>query len=323
MQQLLPVIQKWSRHYRQNAQGVMHEVTTSIVESQNSATEGNHSYSAEFQLTLNHSLESLTLFGRNYIDRKMQQSSTQCSKSVLWSNNATKNFLTDYAEHVVIGHLCHCTSYYVVRCGEIKWLVCSKYSLDKVMIADITPKDAYPKFVHVREVTLSSTNNANICQLKCLCSFYAQVGLPFAHVLLLCHNVEPSMCKVRWWKVYRFSYLHDIDVTEEIDNFLEQECSRPTEITVSKSNLQSTSTPLPAFGEGVTEKVYQSMVMIHKNLTPVTYDGPYVAQLHKQLVSLEDDIMTDLLSIYDDDGRSDYCGVYSEFSLSRGNAHKT
>ncbi len=52
-------------------------VTTSIVESQNSATKGNHSYSVKCQMTLDLSLETLTLFGRNYIDRKMQQSAKQ------------------------------------------------------------------------------------------------------------------------------------------------------------------------------------------------------------------------------------------------------
>ncbi len=68
------------------------------------------------------------------------------------------------------------------------------------------------------------------------------------------------MCKVRWWKVYHYSYL------------------------------------------------------INKNLSPVTYDGPYVVQLREQLVSVDDDsIMSSLLTLEDDDGRSDYCGVYTEF----------
>jgi hypothetical protein len=111
MQQLLPVVQKWGRHFRQNAQGVMHEVTTSIVESQNSATKGNHSYSVKCQMTLDLSLETLILFGRNYIDRKMQQSATQYSKSALCSSNCTNNFLTDYAGHVVSSNLCRGTSY--------------------------------------------------------------------------------------------------------------------------------------------------------------------------------------------------------------------
>jgi hypothetical protein len=131
MQQLLPVVHKWGRHYRQNSEGVMHEVTTSIVESQNSATKGNHSYSVKCQMTLDHSLETLTLFGRNYIDRKMQQSATQCSKSALWSNHATKIFLTDYAEHVVSSNLIHGTSYYIVRSSEMKWLVCLNIPLTK------------------------------------------------------------------------------------------------------------------------------------------------------------------------------------------------
>jgi hypothetical protein len=57
MQQLLPVVHKWGRHYRQHCEGEMHEVTTSIVESQNSATKGNHSYSVKCQMTLAHFLE--------------------------------------------------------------------------------------------------------------------------------------------------------------------------------------------------------------------------------------------------------------------------
>jgi len=318
MQQLLPVVHKWGRHYRQHCEGVMHEVTTSIVESQNSATKGNHSYSVKCQMTLDHSLETLTMFGRNYIDRKMQHSATQCSKLAIKSNYDTKNFLTDYAEGVVSNNLCRGTNYYVVRVGEMKWLVCSKYSINKVMSEEITPSDVCPKFVHVREVTMWNTINENICELKCSCSFYTRVGLPCAHVMLLCHTVEPSMCKVRWWKVYHYSYLHDLEVTEEIDNYLEEECSQPTKITVSRSNLKMTSSPLPDFGEGVTEKVYEAMVSINKNLSPVTYDGPYVEQLREQLLSVDDDSrISTSLTIEDEDGRSDYCGVYSEFSLSQ------
>jgi hypothetical protein len=105
MQQLLRVVHKWGRHYRQHCEGVMHEVTTSIVESQNSATKGNHSYSVKFQMTLDHSLETLTEFCRNYIDRKMQHSATQCSKSALNSKYDSKNFLTDYAEGIVSSNL--------------------------------------------------------------------------------------------------------------------------------------------------------------------------------------------------------------------------
>jgi len=33
------------------------------VESQNSATKGNHSYSVKCQMSIDHSLETLTLFG--------------------------------------------------------------------------------------------------------------------------------------------------------------------------------------------------------------------------------------------------------------------
>ena len=106
MQQLLPVVHKWGRHYRQHCEGVMHEVTTSIVESQNSATKGNHSYSVKCQMTLDHSLETLTEFGRNYIDRKMQHSAMQCSKSALNSKYDSKKFLTDYAEGIVSCNLC-------------------------------------------------------------------------------------------------------------------------------------------------------------------------------------------------------------------------
>jgi hypothetical protein len=85
------------------------------------------------------------------------------------------------------------------------------------MREEITPSDVCPKFVHVREVTMWNTIKENICELKYSCSFYTRVGLPCAHVMLLCHTVEPSMCKVRWWKVYHYSYLNDFDVTEEID----------------------------------------------------------------------------------------------------------
>ncbi|MFY7881337.1 MAG: SWIM zinc finger family protein [Fimbriimonas sp.] len=318
MQQLLPVVHKWGRHYRQHCEGVMHEVTTSIVESQNSATKGNHSYSVKCQMTLDHSLETLTEFGRNYIDRKMQHSATQCSKSALNSKYDSKKFLTDYAEGIVSCNLCRGENYYVVRVGEMKWLVCSKFSINKVMSESITPSDVCPKFVHVREVSMNNTDKDNICELNCSCSFYTRVGLPCAHVLLLCNTVEPSMCKVRWWKVYHYSYLNDFDVTEEIDKFLEEECKKPTKITVSISNIKIKSSPLPELGKGVTENIYEAMVSINKNLNPVTYDGPYVEQLRQQLVSVDDDVMTsNLLTTEDDDGRSDYCGVYSEFSLSQ------
>ena len=318
MQQLLPVVHKWGRHYRQHCEGVMHEVTTSIVESQNSATKGNHSYSVKFQMTLDHSLETLTEFGRNYIDRKMQHSAMQCSKSALNSKYDSKKFLTDYAEGIVSCNLCRGENYYVVRVGEMKWLVCSKFSINKVMSESITPSDVCPKFVHVREVSMNNTDKDNICELNCSCSFYTRVGLPCAHVLLLCNTVEPSMCKVRWWKVYHYSYLNDFDVTEEIDKFLEEECKKPTKITVSISNIKIKSSPLPELGKGVTENIYEAMVSINKNLNPVTYDGPYVEQLRQQLVSVDDDVMTsNLLTTEDDDGRSDYCGVYSEFSLSQ------
>ncbi len=118
--------------------------------------------------------------------------------------------------------------------------------------------------------------------------------------------------------MYHYSYLHDLDVTEEIDKFLEEECNQPTKVTVTKSNLKITTSLLPDFGVGVTEKVYEALVSINKNLSTVTYDGPYVEQLRQQLVSVDDYIMiSNLLSIEDDDGRSDYCRVYIEFSLSQ------
>jgi hypothetical protein len=126
------------------------------------------------------------------------------------------------------------------------------------------------------------------------------------------------MCKVRWWKVYHYSYLNDFDVTEEINKFLEEECKKPTKITVSISNIKIKSSPLPELGKGVTENIYEAMVSINKNLNPVTYDGPYAEQLRQQLVSVDDDVMiSNLLTTEDGEGRSDYCGVYSEFSLSQ------
>jgi hypothetical protein len=109
-----------------------------------------------------------------------------------------------------------------------------------------------------------------------------------------------------------------LEVTEEIDKFLEEECNQPTKVTVSKSNLKITSSPLPEFGEGVTEKVYEAMASMNKNLSPVSYDGPYVKQLREQFASVDDDSMiSNVLTYEDDDGRSDYSGVFSEFSQSQ------
>jgi hypothetical protein len=244
----------------------------------------------------------------------MQQSATQSSKTALWRKHNTKNFLTDYAEHVVTNNFDRGSTYYLVRCDEEKWLVCSKFSLDKVMSCENTPKDVSPKFVHVRKVTLSRTSHEDTCQLHCTCSFYKRVGLPCSHVLLLCHKVEPSMCKVRWWKVYHYSYLNDYDVTEEIDNFLKKGQSDPSGITVSVDNLQISHGDLPQFGEGVTDNIYEVLVSIHSNYDPVIYDGPYVTELQKQLVLVnnENDFPT-----VDEDGVTDYCGMHSEVALSQ------
>lgn len=316
MQQLLPVVHKWGRHFRHCCEGVMHEVTTSIVESQNSATKGNHSYSVKCQMTLDHSLETLTLFGRNYIDRKMQQSATKCSKTPLWTNTTAANFLTDYAHRIVLSNLGRADTYYMVRCSNTKWLVCSKVSINKLLSSNIGPNETCTKFVHIREVTLNTTANENICKLHCSCCFYTRVGLPCVHVLKICETVEPSMCKVRWWKVYHYSYLNDNDVTEEINNYLDEECSDPKAITVSREYIQECTSSLPAFGEGVTSEIYESMISIHNNITPVTYDGPYVSELKQQIVTVDDEMSHDHFSP-DIDGRSDYYGLHSEVALSQ------
>jgi hypothetical protein len=124
--QLLPLSHKWARYHGHSSHGVMHDITTSVVESQNSATKGNHSYSVKCQMTLDTSLKTLTQFGRNYIDRKMQHSATQSSKTTLRSSLTSSSFLTDHASRVLCDSLSHSANYYIYSLTATKWLVAYK-----------------------------------------------------------------------------------------------------------------------------------------------------------------------------------------------------
>jgi hypothetical protein len=83
IEQLLPTVSKWARQYRFLKEGVMENITTSIVESQNATIKGNKSFCVKPQMNLDKTVETLTSFGRNYIDRKLQKSATQYKKNLL------------------------------------------------------------------------------------------------------------------------------------------------------------------------------------------------------------------------------------------------
>jgi len=279
--QLLPLSHKWARYHRHSSHGVMHDVTTSVVESQNSATKGNHSYSVKCQMTLDTSLETLTQFGRNYIDRKMQRSATQSSKTTLRSSLTSSSFLTDHASHVLSESLSHSANYYIYSLTATKWLVAYKAAIDSMVdCASRNNGDGYTKFARVRVITQECTANENILHVQCSCSYYLRVGLPCSHILAMCHNIEPSMCKVRWWKVYHYSYLNDDAVTQEIDEFISQEDKQQTSVVVTKENFNTSFDP-------PEDNVCNVMLAIHCSTQPIVYNGPYVTDITQLLENEE------------------------------------
>jgi len=96
----------------------------------------------------------------------------------------------------------------------------------------------------------------------------------------MCHNIELSMCKVRWWKVYHYSYLNDDAVTQEIDEFISQEDKQQTSVVVIKGNFNTSFDP-------PEDNICNVMLAIHCSTQPIVYYGPYVTDI-TQLLENED-----------------------------------
>ncbi len=108
------------------------------------------------------------MFGHNYIDRKMQHSALQCIKSSLWNKSLSVNFLTDHAECLVVQNMNQSSTYHMVRHQQGKWLICSTYSINKVLEQNSSVDDnTWAKFNPEREVTVTDTGNADYCHLQC------------------------------------------------------------------------------------------------------------------------------------------------------------
>lgn len=122
-----------------------------------------------------------------------------------FSRSDTFEFLTNYAEKILLQRIITSRSYNVRRKNEHTW-----YIMRDTVDSSSSSKDIIPKFRRVREISLLHKNNLNL--LTCSCGGVQRFLMPCSHSIAvlrsLGHHVRLGNIHYRWNKVLSY-YIHD------------------------------------------------------------------------------------------------------------------
>lgn len=134
----------------------------------------------------------------NYVYILFRERSKMLQRHKLWSSSITSNYLTTYAEGLVVDTWDKAIdSYLVCRVNKVTWYVLS---------TTFNEKEEYtvPRFVRVRKVSIMHGN----C-MTCTCGRVQSMLLPCLHICSVFQDlgisIEPGNIHYRWWTTHAFS----------------------------------------------------------------------------------------------------------------------